>query len=77
MFFQGRDSIKNQTELCQKEDIQVTKLTIYHLGIKGKNGTCTLPWSDSCAAQEGVVSRTTALGVAEGGKWVVDNVEED
>lgn len=33
--------------------------------------------NDSCTAQEGLVSRTTALGVAEGGKRVVNKVEED
>lgn len=74
MFFQGRDYIKKQTGLCQK-GIQVTKLSTYQLGNNGKDCTYILTLNDSCAVQEEVVSRTTALGVEEGGKWVINKVE--
>ena len=76
MFFQGRVCIKKQTGLCQK-GIQVTKSSVYRPGNTVKDGTCTLMLNDSCAAQDRVAYRTTALGVADGAKWVVDKVEED
>jgi len=55
----------------------VTKSSVYRPGNTVKDGTCTLMLNDSCAAQDRVAYRTTALGVADGGKWVVDKVEED
>lgn len=55
----------------------MTKLSIYHPGNTVKDGARTLMLNDSCAAQDGVAYSTTAFGVAEGGKWVVNKVEED
>lgn len=46
------------------------------MGNTVKDDTCTLMLNDSCAAQDRVVCRTTALDAAEGGKWVVNKVEE-